>query len=81
MGIYAITATRKDANEPHGLRVLVGATLANARLACKYARDTARAYGSKLDDIYVTEAGGRPIYHLRRLADVGDGSGWKAERK
>lgn len=46
------------------------------RRACKRARDVVRDMGGMgLDDVYVTEAGGRPVYHLHRIPE-GDGRGW-----
>lgn len=45
------------------------------RRACKRARDIARELSPDLDDVYVTEAGGRLVYHLHRMQE-GDGRAW-----
>ena len=75
--IYTVTAKYK-VKETGENRILTGPPQTSQRVACKYARDLARIYRDKLDDLYVCESGGRVIYHLHRLAEQGDGQTWKA---
>lgn len=69
MATYTVTATRDGTERQRWDET-------SQRRACQLARNMARELSPDLDDIYVTEAGGRLIYHLHRITE-GDGLAWR----
>ncbi len=69
MATYTVIATRDGTERQRWEET-------SRRKACRLARNIARELSPDLDDVYVTEAGGRLVYHLQRIQE-GDGLAWR----